>query len=150
MSVTVTLLDLLSNHILGVILVLVIFLLALHYFNQPSNLPPGPPSLPIIGALPFLIGRGYLHNIFTSWKKKYGDIFCLQMGNQLIVVLNSFESIKEAYVKNGDAVSGRVKSTSEPKEFANAGKPHRIYSYFLKGMVIPKIMKCHGRASFKV
>ena len=54
------------------------------------------------------------------------------MGNQLIVVLNSFESIKDAYVKNGDAVSGRVKATLQPKEFANAGKPHRMYYYFLK------------------
>ena len=55
------------------------------------------------------------------------------MGNQLIVVLNSFEAIKDAYLNNGDAVSGRVKSTLQTKEMANAGKHKKCILIFLKG-----------------
>lgn len=43
---------------------------------------------------------------FVEWSKKYGEICCFQNGSQLIVLLNSYRALKEAFMGN-DAFNGR-------------------------------------------
>ncbi|KAL7111494.1 hypothetical protein ACP275_05G091900 [Erythranthe tilingii] len=59
-------------------------------------LPPGPWGLPILGYLPFLIGRNLL-NEFATLAQKYGPIFKLYFGNKLYVVISSPSLVKEVF-----------------------------------------------------
>ena len=106
MSITETVLGLLTANIQSVLIFLILFLVLWHYYSLPSNLPPGPPNLPLVGSIPFL--RLPLHSRFTDWKKKYGDVVSMYLGGQLVVVLNSYEVIKEAFITKGDVSSGRI------------------------------------------
>lgn len=44
---------------------------------------------------------------FQKWRRLYGDVFSLYMADRLVIVLNTFDVIKEAFVKLGDAFSDR-------------------------------------------
>nr|KAG5693493.1 hypothetical protein BaRGS_006483 [Batillaria attramentaria] len=44
---------------------------------------------------------------FREWRRQYGDVFSLYMGGRLVVVLNGYDVIKEALVKNADVFSDR-------------------------------------------
>ena len=63
---------------------------------RPSNFPPGPPCLAFAGSLPFVEVRN-LTNSFKKLSQKYGDIFSIYVGRTPVVVLNSFDLIKEAF-----------------------------------------------------
>lgn len=67
------------------------------YLRVLKTLPPGPWGLPIIGFLPF-IGQEK-HISFMGLAKKYGSVFCTQMGNQLTVVISDYKLIRESFVK---------------------------------------------------
>jgi len=65
---------------------------------RPRNFPPGPVGLPLVGHLPFIDVK----NVGRSCKKlgqKYGDIFSIFLGTKTVVVLNSWNMIKEAFSK---------------------------------------------------
>ncbi|XP_077990972.1 cytochrome P450 2C20-like [Glandiceps talaboti] len=69
------------------------------------NYPPGPLGWPIIGSLGSLGQRPYI--TFTEMAKAYGDVFSLKLGNRLVVVLNGYDAIREAFVGQGHKFSGR-------------------------------------------
>ncbi|XP_059152571.1 cytochrome P450 2D15-like [Physella acuta] len=74
--------------------------------RKPNNLPPSPGiALPIVGHL-YLMERDPRQQ-FKKWSQKLGAIFSLKLGQETVVVLNSFEVIKEALVKHGDSLSDR-------------------------------------------
>ncbi|GAB6030774.1 hypothetical protein CHUAL_007622 [Chamberlinius hualienensis] len=75
------------------------------YLSRPKNLPPGTAGLPIVGYLPFL-GEN-LHKTFEKLGKRFGNIFHLYLGSRLVVVLNDYSTIQEAFVKNAEIFSGR-------------------------------------------
>ena len=105
MAVVYTIASFLSSNVASILVFTIVFLLVWYYFQIPSNLPPGPPALPIIGSLPF---TGLLfHETFLKWRPKYGDIASLYIGNELGVILSNYDVIKEALVKHGDRTSGR-------------------------------------------
>ncbi len=57
------------------------------------HLPPGPPTLPIIGNLHQLPTKGtYL--TFTTWSKTYGGIFSRKFGSSTAIVLTSRRLVK--------------------------------------------------------
>jgi hypothetical protein len=53
-----------------------------------------------------LLGRDPPGRI-QAWHKKYGDVFSLYFGGQLVVVLNGYDVIKEAVVKMADVFNHR-------------------------------------------
>ncbi|MDJ0674679.1 MAG: cytochrome P450 [Calothrix sp. MO_167.B42] len=72
-----------------------------------SNIsPPGPPSLPFVGMLPFF--SKHLHIELHQIGKKYGGIFQLSVGGKNLVVLDKFETVKEALLKQQDSFSARA------------------------------------------
>ncbi|XP_077998175.1 cytochrome P450 2U1-like [Glandiceps talaboti] len=75
-------------------------------FRRPRNLPPGPIGLPIIGSL-FTLGRKP-YKTFLEWSQVYGDVMSVRLGTELVVVLNSHEAIKDAFVKQAAAFSSKV------------------------------------------
>nr|KAG5708847.1 hypothetical protein BaRGS_009256 [Batillaria attramentaria] len=74
--------------------------------RRPPGLPPGPgPALPLLGHL-HLLDKDPRPK-FREWRRQYGDVFSLYIGGRLVVVLNGYQTIKEALVKNGDVFSER-------------------------------------------
>ncbi|XP_067150960.1 cytochrome P450 2K6-like [Apteryx mantelli] len=68
--------------------------------------PPGPRPLPIIGNLHILdLKRPYRTMLELS--KTYGPVFSIQMGQNKMVVLSGYETVKEALVNQADAFAGR-------------------------------------------
>uniref|UniRef100_H2Z299 Uncharacterized protein n=1 Tax=Ciona savignyi TaxID=51511 RepID=H2Z299_CIOSA len=61
--------------------------------------PPGVRGIPVLGALPYL-GR-FPHETIAKWSRdKYGPVMSVRFGQEDAVVLNDYESITEALVKN--------------------------------------------------
>src|SRR5271170_5262484 len=71
--------------------------------GSPSNLPPGPKGIPFFGFS--LRKDDCMHLIELS--QKYGPIFHYYSGNRLIIVLSNLETIREAFVSNGECFVDR-------------------------------------------
>ncbi|GAB6023744.1 hypothetical protein CHUAL_008500 [Chamberlinius hualienensis] len=79
------------------------------YMTIPKNLPPGAAGLPIVGYLPFFNLQP--HITLDKLAQKFGNIYYVYMGSQLSLVLNDFESIKQAFLTQGDTFAGRCHLT---------------------------------------
>ena len=80
---------------LAVFLLVLIAVRLIQVYRKNRRLPPGPWGLPFIGYLPFF--KGYAHLHYTDLAKKFGPIFSTKLGNQLIVVLSDYKTIREAF-----------------------------------------------------
>ena len=88
-----------GSPLLGLLLLFVILLTTYSYLSRSpwKRLPPGPPSFPVIGSLPFLVGDG--RKVFSKMAAKYGDVFTVYVGSTRMIVLNKYDVIKEALLK---------------------------------------------------
>nr|ABX10186.1 cytochrome P450 1A1 [Pagrus major] len=79
---------------------------------------PGPKPLPIIGNV-LEVGRNpYLS--LTAMSKRYGDVFQIQIGMRPVVVLSGNETVRQAFIKQGEEFAGRPDLYSF--KFINDGK----------------------------
>uniref|UniRef100_H2YB90 Cytochrome P450 2U1 n=1 Tax=Ciona savignyi TaxID=51511 RepID=H2YB90_CIOSA len=76
-----------------------------YWYKRPSNMPPGPRGIPFLGVVPFVEKQS--ERTFFKWKKDYGSVLSVRMGREDWVVLNDYESIYQALVKQGSSFSGR-------------------------------------------
>nr|QST15072.1 CYP370C3 protein [Diaphanosoma celebensis] len=86
-----------------VVLVVVLGYFVYRALARPSNFPPGPVGLPVVGYLPFL--EKDVHKHMTKLSDQYGDVYGLTFGSYRVVVLNSLTTIRDAFKE--DAFSGR-------------------------------------------
>ncbi|KAI3598449.1 cytochrome p450 [Moniliophthora roreri] len=95
---------------LAVTIILLVFLLALVWLlrlgKRESYLPPGPPTLPLLGNIHVLPTR-YPHNKFTEWARQYGGIYSLKIGTGTIIVLSNMTTVKELLDKRTAATASR-------------------------------------------
>ncbi|KIX97064.1 uncharacterized protein Z520_07178 [Fonsecaea multimorphosa CBS 102226] len=91
-------------------------LLAIVYIFRPllqigkraKDLPPGPPTLPILGNLHQLSGVGeYGHRRFQKWAEEYGPIYSLILGTKTYIVLNTDAAVKDLLDKRSAMYSSR-------------------------------------------
>ncbi|KAK6165415.1 hypothetical protein SNE40_022345 [Patella caerulea] len=77
--------------------------------RERSGIPPGPPFWPVVGNMMDIRGKlvGKRHKYYAELQEKYGDIFRIYFADQLLIVLNDFESIEEAFVKQQNLFSTR-------------------------------------------
>ncbi|KAF8483980.1 cytochrome P450 [Russula ochroleuca] len=68
--------------------------------------PPGPPSWPIIGNL-LDVPKNPSWTAYADMSKKYGDIICLRVYSQVIIVVCSLSAIKDLFEKRGQIYSVR-------------------------------------------
>ncbi|KAG8916694.1 hypothetical protein FRC02_003650 [Tulasnella sp. 418] len=69
-------------------------------------LPPGPPTLPVLGNLTVLPLKE-AHLKFTEWARIYGGVYSLKVGPQTMIVVSSVEAIHEILEKNGALTASR-------------------------------------------
>ncbi|RYQ80753.1 hypothetical protein Ahy_Scaffold1g106952 isoform C [Arachis hypogaea] len=73
-----------------------------------KNLPPSPPSLPLIGNLHLL--KPPVFRTFYALSQKYGPIFSFRFGSQLSVVVSSASLAEECFTKNDIVLANRFRS----------------------------------------
>ncbi|KAF2491503.1 putative cytochrome P450 [Lophium mytilinum] len=74
--------------------------------RRTGNLPPGPPTLPIIGNLHQIAVRR-THLKFTEWARHYGGMYSLKLGSTTAIVLTDRRLVKEMLDKKSSIYSGR-------------------------------------------
>ncbi|XP_064633681.1 cytochrome P450 2F3-like [Lineus longissimus] len=103
-----------SSFILGnlstVLLIVVTLAIVVRFLRLPAGtLPVGPKGWPVIGYLQGVGAHIYLH--YTELAKQYqSDVVSFTLASRLFVVLNSYDAIKQAFLKQGDVFSGRPES----------------------------------------
>uniref|UniRef100_A0A803NFH2 Cytochrome P450 n=1 Tax=Cannabis sativa TaxID=3483 RepID=A0A803NFH2_CANSA len=86
-------------------IIILIFFIKIKNKKHYKNLPPSPPSYPIIGHLHLLKPR--VHRIFHSLSAKYGDVFTLWFGSRRVVVVSSPSAVEECFTKNDIVLANR-------------------------------------------
>ncbi|XP_046330039.2 cytochrome P450 2D26-like [Haliotis rufescens] len=76
--------------------------------RRPPTLPPGPPLLPLLGNLLSLDTDPRM--TFRKLRRKYGDIYSIYIFNKPVIVLNGYNTLKDALVKHADVFSSRPHS----------------------------------------
>ena len=93
----------------GIIPVLLIFFIISFLWNRsrrPSDLPPGPVPLPVLGNLLYLLA-GDLRKVSESLRKKYGSLFSLSLGPHWVIFVNGIDTLKDVFVKKEAYFSDR-------------------------------------------
>ncbi|XP_065874586.1 cytochrome P450 81Q32-like [Euphorbia lathyris] len=92
-----------------ILISLFLFLLLANFtflkLQTPQNLPPSPPSLPIIGHLHLL--KQPMHRILHQLSTKYGDVLHLRFGNRKVLVITSLPAVEECFTTNDIVFANR-------------------------------------------
>nr|XP_056701795.1 cytochrome P450 2G1-like [Euleptes europaea] len=99
----------------------VLFILLLR--KTPTNrvkLPPGPPTLPLVGNL-FQVGVQDIVQTLLRLQEQYGPVFTIYIGSQPAVVLCGYEAVKEALVDYAEVFAGRAPIKVMDKRFTDYG-----------------------------
>lgn len=93
-------------YVLAIGLIGFILTKALQYGRRPKGLPPGPPTLPIVGNLHQLPAED-VYKKFKEWADEYGEMFSLMLGKQRVVVLNSPKVVRDLIDARSNNYSSR-------------------------------------------
>ncbi|KAJ7805424.1 cytochrome P450 [Mycena olivaceomarginata] len=77
--------------------------------SRDKGLPPGPPTVPILGNA-HIFPTEFPHYKFTEWARKYGGLFSLKIGNDTVVVLTDAAAVKELLDKRSSTTANRPPS----------------------------------------
>ncbi|KAH7072514.1 putative cytochrome P450 oxidoreductase [Paraphoma chrysanthemicola] len=109
-STSMTLLHLLINRAAVLAALVTVVLLGvsklLRVGRRKPGLPPGPPTIPVLGNLHQIPLTG-LHRKFRDWALEYGKIFSLKLGPTTVIVLADREAVHRLIVERGAKYSGR-------------------------------------------
>ncbi|KAJ7184892.1 cytochrome P450 [Mycena filopes] len=62
--------------------------------KREDGLPPGPPTVPVLGNL-HIFPTELAHHKFTEWARKYGGVYSLKVGPGTVIVLTDAAAMKE-------------------------------------------------------
>ncbi|KAF2084769.1 putative cytochrome P450 [Saccharata proteae CBS 121410] len=74
--------------------------------HRSAGLPPGPPTVPILGNILQMPARD-LHKQLQAWANQYGPIYSLVLGTQTLIVLSSDQTVKDLLDKRSAIYSDR-------------------------------------------
>ncbi|XP_062592220.1 cytochrome P450 2J4-like [Saccostrea cucullata] len=77
------------------------------FWRKKGNLPPGPLPVPFLGNLILFKKNPHGYKAYTKLAEEYGNIYTLHCGSTLIVILNGYDAINEAFVKQADVFTDR-------------------------------------------
>lgn len=81
----------------------------LYVGTREKHLPPGPPTLPVLGNIHQIPQKG-THFQFTEWARQYGGLYTLKLGTGTAAVITDRRLIKELIDKKSTIYSDRPKS----------------------------------------
>lgn len=81
----------------------------LYVGRREKKLPPGPPTVPVLGNIHQIPKKG-AHFQFTEWAKQYGGIYTLKLGTGTAAVITDRRLVKELVDKRSSKYSERPKS----------------------------------------
>ncbi|KAM3932766.1 cytochrome P450 2K4-like [Leptodactylus fuscus] len=97
----------------SILLSVVVFLFLVNVFNKKDkkyrNFRPGPKPLPIIGNI-HMINASKPHTSLLELSKKYGTIFSVDFGQEKLVILSGYETVKDALINHAEDFAGRPDS----------------------------------------
>lgn len=82
--------------------------LIIYKLGNPKNLPPSPPSRPIIGHLHLL--KQPIHRTLCELSKKYGDILFLRFGTRKVLVISSPSAVEECFTRKDVIFANRPRT----------------------------------------
>lgn len=77
-----------------------------HVGHRAPDLPPGPPTLPLIGNLHQLPLR-HLYRQFSKWAHEYGPVYSLILGTKVFIIISSDQAVKDLLDQRGGIYSSR-------------------------------------------
>uniref|UniRef100_A0A7N6C419 Cytochrome P450, family 2, subfamily P, polypeptide 6 n=1 Tax=Anabas testudineus TaxID=64144 RepID=A0A7N6C419_ANATE len=106
----------------SVLMFLCIFLLLCDVWKNrvPTDFPPGPWALPVIGDL-HRVDPDRLHLQLTEFAETYGNVFSLRLFGGRIVVIHGYKLVREALVEQGEDYTDRPVIPLFEKLFENKG-----------------------------
>ncbi|CAG7901626.1 hypothetical protein BRARA_G00773 [Brassica rapa] len=137
-----------GNGFIFIILCLFSFLCYYFFFKKPNDsqdcdLPPSPPSLPIIGHLHLLLSL-IVHKSLHKLSSKYGPILYLRVLNVPILLVSSASIAYEIFRAQDMNVSTRNLPTNEGSLFFGssglATAPYGDYWKFIKKLITTKLL----------
>ena len=89
--------------------------------QKPPLFPPGPPSVPVLGSLPFLPGRG-VEKFVSEYVSSFGPVTGLMVGSYHAAMINDWRLARQLFSK--EEFSGRIVNytTSWAKSFTEDNK----------------------------
>ncbi|XP_054787445.1 cytochrome P450 81E8-like [Prosopis cineraria] len=109
------------------------------------NIPPGPPSLPILGNLHQL--KKPFHHHFHRISQHYGRIFSLWFGSRLVVVVSSASAVQECFTRNDIVLANRPRFLAGKHVGYNyttvAFAPYGDYWRNLRRIVVLDVLSTH-------
>jgi hypothetical protein len=93
-----------APYVAGTVAGLLAFVLLRQRPGRP--LPPGPKPLPVIGNL-LDMPKEKEWLTYQAWNDKYGDVVCVNIFGQKIVILGSATAVEDLMEKRGTIYSGR-------------------------------------------
>ncbi|XVF17593.1 hypothetical protein REPUB_Repub10bG0137000 [Reevesia pubescens] len=77
--------------------------------TKSKNLPPSPIALPFLGHLHLL--KKPLHRTLHNLSQKYGPVYSLRFGSQLVLIVSSSSAVEESFSKNDIIFANRPRFT---------------------------------------
>ncbi|KAK7052071.1 putative cytochrome P450 [Favolaschia claudopus] len=74
--------------------------------SRESGLPPGPPTMPLLGNL-HIFPTEFAHYKFSEWARTYGGIYSLKVGPGTAIVLTDAAAVKELMDKRSGSTADR-------------------------------------------
>ncbi|KAG7577956.1 Cytochrome P450 superfamily [Arabidopsis thaliana x Arabidopsis arenosa] len=141
-----------QNCFLFFLLCLISLLCYTHFFRKPKSsrvgcdLPPSPPSLPIIGHLHHLLSS-LAHKSLQKLSSKYGPLLHLRIFNVPIILVSSASVAYEIFKAHDVNVSSRgVAAIDESLLFGSSSffyAPYGDYWKFMKKVLVTKLLRPH-------
>jgi len=77
--------------------------------KRDSNLPPGPPTLPLLGNIASFPSE-HIYLKLTEWSRVWGECYSLKLGPGTVIVLSSTEAVREVMDKRNATTADRPPS----------------------------------------
>ncbi|VDO71387.1 unnamed protein product [Haemonchus placei] len=88
----------------------------------------GPTPLPVIGNLHTIAAREPGYEAYEMWRKQYGPVYTYWLGMTPFVMVSDYKTLKETFVKDGDAYIGKYHFEETTKEYR--GKNNFVFKFF--------------------
>ncbi|KAF6790296.1 cytochrome P450 2D18 [Colletotrichum sojae] len=85
---------------LWVLLAVVLLHQVLTFGRREKGLPPGPPTIPVLGNAHLIPARGLCFK-FKEWAEQYGSVYSLKIGKSTMIVLNDRHAVHELLSMRG-------------------------------------------------